>query len=1172
MSRQTFSRVVLFLVVTVLCAGQMFGQGFQGTVRGEVRDASGSVVPGATVKLKNDATGESRTQQTTSAGTFSFPELLVGAYTVAVEAAGFSTYTRPGVEVKANQVVEVLATLQVGDVKVVVEVGAGAELVQTSTAQLAGGTYVREAIELPMGGLEGGRSTGSPLNLAVLAPGTTSMPGGMAGVGGSIGGHRPRQNNFVIDGLDNNLPSVTGPLASIIQDSVQEFTLLTNQFTAEFGHSAAGQFITVTKSGTNKLHGGGWWNLQNRDLNSLDNITRSITRPGADKPRYDWNRFGGQLGGRILRDRWFYYGAYEYRNLTLAGAPSGQILVPTSNGLAALRGLASNPASGISPINVGILADQVPAASAGTRTVNVTNEALAAPNNLVPIEIGTFSAVTPNFSREHIYLVNSDFLTGRHRFSGRYSGQDQSTIAAGALPVPAFNSNSPQIVRRATFSDVFTITPRLVNEFRAAYNRFTANNPVDLPAGPGGNDVFANYSITDLSLAIGPLSNFPQGQANNIYQLVDTLSWSAGRHTIKVGGDVRNIIATSTFLPRQRGEYIWNSLDLFVRDTFPTALAARGAGLANFAQNRTATFGFLQDNWKIHPRVTLDLGVRYEFTTIARDSNLQDLNSIASIPDFRANPVFSTLPAGHQETLLRHLGPSLIFRTPRPDRNNWAPRIGLAWDVFGDGKTSFRAGFGIAHDVLFGNLALLGLPPQVQTELRELNVCTTPGPPRWCAQVPAGGNPQNVPAISFRNIGFIEGGQYPALLPPGALTNPAVARGFTQAYFFDDEVPETYTWSASLQRQIGQSWLAELRYVGNHAINLPIQRWANAGVPLPANLPTFFSESEARAASFAGRPTQANLLAAQNLLLIPFGFNGVTTMFTPDGQSWYHGGSAILTKRFSRGLQFSTNYTWSKTIDLIENELNTSQMNPRRPLDMINIFANKGLSGLHRAHKFVVHWLWNAPGYKGGNGFLKRALGGWQWNASWVAESGQPVTITSRRDLNGDVDTAGDTAILNPNGQGNTSTDSSFVCFRGGVTSISTTAAGCGGSANIVGYVAQNPNARYVRGQFGAGSQIGRGTIISPGMNVWNMSIVKNTPVWGEGRNLQFRVTLFNTFNHPNFIVGQGSAFPTTVAAQTQFGYVVPGAPQFLDKTIFSGGLGNAPFQRLIEFGLKLNF
>jgi hypothetical protein len=145
---------------------------------------------------------------------------------------------------------------------------------------------------------------------------------------------------------------VTGPVSPVIQDAVEEFTLLTNQFTAEYGHSTAGQFITVTKSGTNEYHGAGWWNVQNRHLNSLDNITRSTTPQGADPPRFDWNRFGGRIGGPVLKDRWFFFGAYEYRNLTRAGTSSGQILVPTAAGLQALQTLANTAGSGVSPVSM----------------------------------------------------------------------------------------------------------------------------------------------------------------------------------------------------------------------------------------------------------------------------------------------------------------------------------------------------------------------------------------------------------------------------------------------------------------------------------------------------------------------------------------------------------------------------------------------------------------------------------------------------------------------------------------------------------------------------------------------------------------------------------------------------------------------------------------------------
>jgi hypothetical protein len=589
--------------------------------------------------------------------------------------------------------------------------------------------------------------------------------------------------------------------------------------------------------------------------------------------------------------------------------------------------------------------------------------------------------------------------------------------------------------------------------------------------------------------------------------------------------------------------------------------------------------------------VNLELGLRYELTTTARDQKLQDLNGISNITSIReerytpelleaigGNPalagqkIFDTLPDYWQNALISHVGERLLFQRPSPDIDNFGPRIGLAWDLFGDGRTSLRAGASIAHDVIYGNLALLQLPPQLQAENRETNACVLTPRPAWCSQVPAGENPQTVAAIRHSNIGFLEGGGLLPALPPDTLIDRTTARLATGNWVEPQEqVPESYTWSMSLQREMSSNWMVEGRYVGNHVINLPIQRWKSAGVPIPFNIPFFLTESSALATNFTGARSLSNFTALQDTILFPYGIGGVATYFSPTGHSWYHGASLNVEKRMSRGLQFNSSYTWSKTLDMIENDLFTSLLNPRRPPNSLDVSGNKGLSGMHREHKFVVSWVYEVPSY--GSGAVNKLTSGWSMNGMYIAESGQPISIIANRDVNGDFDNAGDRVFFNPNGQEGIGSDVNFVCRgAGGAASIATTAGGCGGSANVVGYVARNPNAQYIRPGLGMATNHGRGTFIMPGINTWNLSFGKTTPFWGENRNLQFRVELWNAFNHPSYTLGTGSVIGKTSTATTLPGYATPGNPQFLDKKVLSGGLGNAPFQRIIQLGLKLNF
>src|SRR6266852_2205690 len=302
---------VFFFLMQVSAAR---AQRLDGGLRVEVGDTSGASILDAKVTVMNEATNVSVSSTASSAGTYVFPNLLVGTYTVTVEKTGFKKAVQKGVTVESNQIAEAKVALELGEVSVVVEVEAGADLVKTESSEL-GATFSSQVVnDLPVNTLGG-----DVKEFAVFVPGTTTQQGGVLGSGGSIGGTRPRFNGFSIDGVDDNRVDTNGPTQPVIQESVAEFTLLTNQFSAEYGHSSGGQFNIVTKSGTNNWHGTGWGFNRNRDFNAATNqeiaaAAAAKTPPADVKNRFDYNRLGASAGGPILKNKFFIYGAYEFQN------------------------------------------------------------------------------------------------------------------------------------------------------------------------------------------------------------------------------------------------------------------------------------------------------------------------------------------------------------------------------------------------------------------------------------------------------------------------------------------------------------------------------------------------------------------------------------------------------------------------------------------------------------------------------------------------------------------------------------------------------------------------------------------------------------------------------------------------------------------------------------------
>ncbi len=1113
---------VLVLGLALIFSMPAAAQRITGTLRGQILDPSGAAVPDAQVTATNQETGVSVKITTTSAGTYSFPSLIPGIYKVSVEAKGFKNFLKSEISVIANQDNVADARMDLGVATEVVEVSAGAVAVQTTSSDL-NNTYDSNSVtDLPGAA---GTLNGSPLNLAVLAPNVVAQPGGVTGIGGSVGGTRPRDNNFTVDGVDDNNLGVTGNNSTVIPDAVAEFNLTTNQFSAEYGHSAGGQFSLVTKTGTNNWHGSGEWYNQNRNYNSLDNLTKNaidVQKSLPGKPAFDNNRFGGTIGGPIVKNKLFVFGAYEYTTLHGQGTATA-FTGPTAAGLATLQANAADSA-------VTALLNNFPVASANDAgTVTIHSGGLGGPAINVPI--GNITIFSPNFQREHDAQVNADYSMGRHQFGARFLINQESFILAVNSTQAQFNQSEPVHNRKIALNDVWTINSHLVNDLRVQYSFYSLATINPCSACP------TDITINDLlgGVTIGPSDNTFQKQ--NSYQVADTFSWAHGKQTFKFGGQYNHFIYPQFFLPRSSGDNQYQTADAFINDVLPDnpGRTLRGAGTGSFLGTQSAFYGFAQDDYKFSPRLTLNLGVRYEYWTNPVGSSTQTLNAISNAPGV------------------------ITFGNPKTDKNNIAPRIGFAYDPKGNGKTSIRGGFGIAYDVKFQNFASITLPPQLQSELDPVSACGLVPAPSWCA--------------TPNNQGYLLGGGLPsAYIAPA---NQVAARGLTTAYIDDTVLPKILTWSLGVQREVARNTSIEVRYLGTRGLELPVQYRRNRISAFDgglAPLPTFFTQSDVPTSWTASTPTDAPFLAFQSNVYRPLGFKANITSDPPLGSSIYHAGSVSFTQRARYGLTFNANYTYAHTIDNSTNEFFTSLLNPRRAQDTNRINEDRGNSDLDVRHKFALSLTYKVPDMKSENRMVRALVNGFQIGSVYLAQSGQPVTLQSGGiDSNRNGDSAGDRASINPSGTRHTGSDVFAVCeLAGGAVGLSSDGVAAGGSCPgaTIGYTPMDYTAKYIITGFGAKSNLGRNSFTSPGFSVLNLSVGKSFH-FTEGKYLLAKADIFNVLNHPNYALSNGNVFSVAgiTTATTTPGYVIPADPNFLNaRTLFSGGF------RSMTLGLKLVF
>ena len=1083
MFSETKSKVFILLVLLALTGFPLhvFSQTIDGNIVGTVTDPSGATVPNATVEITNTATGIKTTTKTGTDGLYRFNNLPVGKYDINVMASGFATSGLKNVAVELNKTATANITMQVQGVTQEVAVVEAPTAIDTTTSQLQSEFKADQIVQLPIiENTSGGNLMLGALNLALLSAGVASNGGVGQGIGPSVGGQRPMNNNFMIEGVDNNNKTVTGPLVYVPTDATQEFSLLQNQYNSEFGHSTGGQFNTIVKSGTNDIHGSAYEYFQNRKLNALD---QSFKRQGTfEKPRYDQNRFGGSVGFPIMKNKWFGFGDFEYAPLGQASTTFAPVRAPTATGytlLSALPAQSSANPNGISQSNLAALKQFVPPAPVADQTTTVNG--LAIPIGILPI-------VGPNYTNQTTWVGSSDYnFSDTNQLRGRFIYNKLNSLDTSAN-LPAFWTTLPQRYMLTTAALYHTFSSTLTSETRVGYNRFT-QFIVDPSIKFPGLDSFANITPeSDLGLNIGPDPNAPQSTVQNTYQLVQNLSWNVGKHNLKFGFDGRDSISPQHFIQRERGDYLYENLQSFLRDVVPENLAERNLGSTQYYGNQWATYLYAQDDWHVMPHLTTNLGLRWERTTIPETVKLQKLNAISSVPGL------------------------IEFREPKVFNKAFAPRIGLAYSPGNKGTTSIRAGFGLAYDVIFDNVGITATPPQLSSTV----------------------DAENFPTV-FTQPFLAKGGIAPGSVPSGSNLSQAEARASTSSFIPDQVPPYSIQWTLGAQHQLHGDYTVEVRYLGTRGVHLLVQNQMFRFAPIqPRNsLPTFLtppSQATLDALPLTLQQLQGTAGAARNPILGPRGFTSTITWWPPIGNSFYHGLATQVTRRFSRGIQFVGAYTWSHNIDDSTATHFTTFLTPRREQDFMNLRSDKAASALDRRHRLTFSWTYEPQWFKDASSWaMKNIVGNWRWVGTYTYESPEFVTVQSGRDANLNGDSAGDRVVMNPAGNTNRGSD---------VTALTNS------SGQTVAYLADDPSARYIRAGLGVYPNAGRNTLATRPIDNFDMSFAKKFTV-REGQTLEFRGDFANIFNHPEYTPGYTNSVRLNNNYTTTRAFLIPGNADF---------------------------
>jgi hypothetical protein len=688
-SDKAMSRSIIFLS---LCLGLVATSASAQTtaeIFGTVVDASGASIAGVKLTARNQATNLTFTNTSQDSGSFRLPLLPIGEYELVAEKTGFAKYIQRPITLRLNQQAEIQIKLEVATSAEVVNVTTEAPILNTTNAEVGVNIDAKRIMELPLA------PNRNILNIVLQAPGVSQLSSGNSnfasgGVSFSVNGMRTRSNNFMIDGADSNNSSVSGLVQEINNpDLVGEFRLITNQFLPEYGRAAGSVVNIITKSGGNAYHGSAYWSYNGNKLNSRSNLDERTF------PKAPWrveNQFGGTVGGRIIKDRTFFFGSllrWTDRRFASGTEITG---APTEEGRTALRSIATGRPQ------IGALLNFLPAAQRPTgQSFTVT-----ADGRQVVVPVGTLSGAAPNKLDVWQWSGRIDHrFNDKHNFYGRVLFDDRVSISGQAVPA-GLTSLVPSTRQAYNTTLTSTLTPRSFNELRFNFQRqfssTTASdlNSLNIPSIEINTLGLVGFNAADTRTAIGLAVNLPQSQVTNNYQLANNFGLLRGNHSMKFGVDIRRVEQFQDFNPTLRGRLQYNNLQDFVDDIAQVqAINQLQPGLRNWQFYRYYdTFFFLQDEWRVKPNFTLTYGIRYESP---------------------GNPFQWLSDENKRVVAANNNNPAYVAdKFPGRDNNNWAPRLGfnyrfgkgkLGW-LTGDGKTVLRGGYSRTYDFAFNNIAL----------------------------------------------------------------------------------------------------------------------------------------------------------------------------------------------------------------------------------------------------------------------------------------------------------------------------------------------------------------------------------------------------------------------------------------------------------------------------------